>query len=409
MNKSTNTKATMENPLAKMPASFHTVFKVFLLTLVFLLGFNCFNNPLFFALMPLLITPAVMPVINGYSRLTIIAFALGASALTFKPIGDVLGDDVLFRQLAAVLLLGAANAIPWLIISGAKRLRLITSITACLIAILPPFGTISAPNPYMAAGYLFPNTGIIGLLLIASIIILPYQFKGNMRKFFFGVIIVISAISNLAYTEPLPPNDWVALKTTFHDHYSDPIQERNKRSRALIAQITSELDKGQKVIIAPESVLGLRTPGLEPQLSLIEARARRNQAIVLVGVIEGEKGDYENSLLILGEKSDRYQARQPVPFIMWNLWQGNGFKSHWLESGVRDIAGKRAAMLICWEEWVPWPMLISSFHKPEIIISASNHGWARKGNDMWQRQIISANAISRLYGLPMVRTINLSV
>tara|TARA_R110002096_G_scaffold174994_1_gene350760 strand:- start:1172 stop:2224 length:1053 start_codon:yes stop_codon:yes gene_type:complete len=348
-----------------------------------------------------------MPVINGYSRLTILAFALGASALTFMPIGDVLGDDVLFSQLAAVLLLGAASALPWLIITRAKRLRLITSITACLIAILPPFGTISAPNPFMAAGYLFPGTGVIGLLLMASIIILPYQFKTNVRKYFFGVIIAISAISNLAYTEPLPPTDWVALKTTFHDHYLDPIQERNKRSRALIAQITSELDKGQKVIIAPESVLGLRTKGLEPQLDLIEARARRNQAIVLVGVIEGEKGNYKNSLLILGDKSDRYQARQPVPFIMWNLWQGDGFKSSWFESGVQEIAGRRTAMLICWEEWVPWPMLRSAWEKPEVIISASNHGWASEGQYMWKRQSISAKALSRLYGLPMVRAVNL--
>jgi len=140
---------------------------------------------------------------------------------------------------------------------------------------------------------------------------------------------------------------------------------------------------------------------------LIEARAKRNQAIVLVGVIEGEKGNYENSLLILGDTSDRYQARQPVPFIMWNLWQGDGFKSHWLESGVREIAGKRAAMLICWEEWVPWPMLLSSFNKPDIIISASNHGWTNDNLFMWEKQSISAKAIGRLYGLPMIRAINL--
>jgi len=102
-----------------------------------------------------------------------------------------------------------------------------------------------------------------------------------------------------------------------------------------------------------------------------------------------------------------YNARQPVPFIMWNFWQGDSFKSHWFDSSIHEIAEKKAAILICWEEWVPWPMLLSSFKKPDVIISASNHSWTREGGNMWDRQTISAKAIGRLYGLPMVRAINL--
>ena len=356
--------------------------------------------------MPFMITPALFPVINRYSRLIIISFALGASALAFKPIGDVLGQDALLSQISACILLGIVTAVPWLAVSGAGRQRLITSIVACLIAILPPFGTIAAPNPYMAAGYLFPGTGILGLVLLASLIILPFQLKGVLRIIFWVTLVAISVMSNIIYDEPIPPAGWVGLKTTFEDQGINPINERNKRSRALIAQITTELDNGKKVIIAPESVLGLRTAGLKSQLKLIAARAKRNDAIILVGVIEEIDDHYENSLLIFGAKPDRYNARQPVPFVMWKPWLKTGFTSHWFDSGVYKIADKRTAILICWEEWVPWPMFLSSFYKPEVILSTSNHGWTSEGQYMWDKQTVSAKAISRLYGLPIVRAVN---
>ena len=197
------------------------------------------------------------------------------------------------------------------------------------------------------------------------------------------------------------------MKTSFRDQHTNLPQERHKRALALIAQITSELDNGNKVIIAPESVFGLRTLGLESQLKLIEARARRNDAIVLIGVIEEINGTRENTLLILGAEPDQYNARQPVPFVMWNPWKGSGFSSHWFNSGIHNIAGKRIAILICWEEWVPWPMLLSSLEKPEVVVSASNHGWINNGKYMWNKQTVSAKAVSRLYGLPMVRAVNI--
>ncbi|MBL4603399.1 MAG: hypothetical protein JKY84_11685 [Emcibacteraceae bacterium] len=345
--------------------------------------------------------------INWQSRLAIFAFACGASALAFKPIGDVLGSDALLSQFSACILLAIVSALPWLIITGVGRQRLITSIAACLIAILPPFGTLAAPNPYMAAGYLLPGTGILGLILVASIIILPFQLKGLSMKMFLCGLIATSLMSNIIYDEAPSPTGWVGLKTSFKDQNTNLTQERNKRTLALIAQITSELDNGNKVIIAPESVFGLRTLGLEPQLKLIEARARRNDAIVLIGIIEEISGTRENTLLILGAEPDQYNARQPVPFVMWNPWKGSGFNSHWFNSGIHNIAGKRTAILICWEEWVPWPMLLSSFQYPEVIVSASNHGWTMNGEYMWNKQTVSAKAISNLYGLPIVNAANI--
>ena len=334
----------------------------------------------------------------------------GASALAIRPVSEVLGDGAILEQIVAWLLLGLTSAIPWLIIHGQGKTRLFTSIIACFLAILPPFGTIAAPNPFMATGYIFPGTSVMGLLLVASFIILPNHMTVKIRASFFVLLATISLTSNMLYHPTTAPDGWLALNTEFQDYYDDPLAERHKRVGIIRDKITTELLAGNKVIITPETVLGINSPGLEPHLDLLSARAKRNGATLLIGVVTNTDRGLENTLLILGKNEDNespYQARQPVPLIMWNLWPTTGFKAHWFRKGVRDIHGKRAALLICWEEWVPWPMLVSSFSNPDVILSASNHGWTRNGSAMWDRQTISANALARLYGLPMIRAVNL--
>ena len=250
----------------------------------------------------------------------------------------------------------------------------------------------------------------MGLLLMASFIILPIHMTAKIRTTFLILLAAISLTTNMLYNPLAPPDGWLALNTAFQDFYDDPLEERNKRVGIIRDKITSELLAGKKVIITPETVLGINTPGLEPQLSLLNARAKRNGATLLVGVVTKTKDGLENSLLILGENEGnevQYDARQPVPLVMWNLWPTTGFKSHWFRKGIRQIQGKRTAILVCWEEWVPWPMLVSSFSNPEVILSASNHGWTRNGSVMWDRQTINADALARLYGLPMIRAVNL--
>jgi apolipoprotein N-acyltransferase len=259
----------------------------------------------------------------------------------------------------------------------------------------------------MTAGYYFPGTGYVGLILIASLIILPAQLTAKARFGFMVFLVSISFLSNMLYHTPAPPDDWQALNTTFTDFYDDPIEERNMRVKAIRAEITAHLLNGTRVIITPETVLGLYSPGLAPQVRLLEARAKRHDATLLIGVVRKTDGGLENSLLILGRQADRYGARQPVPLVMWNLWPTTGFRAHWFRSGVREIDGKRTALLICWEELVPWPMLLSSFGDPEIIVSASNHGWAEAGSRIWDYQSLNARALARLYGLPLLRAVNL--
>lgn len=372
------------------------------------LGNIVFENPVLFCLSCLILTSTLSPIINWHTRLNVIAYAFGASLLTIAPIKAVLGDDAILQLIAAPLLLTATIVAPWMIISGKGKTRLITSIVACCLAILPPIGTIASPNPFMTAGYLFPDTGIMGLFLVAGLIIMPAHLPKKIRMIFIVILLATSGLTNFIYKPPTPPENWMAVNTSFQDFYDNPISERNKRVGIIRKEITDQTLDGKEVLITAESVLGINTPGLEPQLNLLSARAKRNNATLLVGVVHKTEGGLENSLLILGQDQGRYDARQPVPLVMWNLWPTTNFKAHWFRAGIREIKGKRAAILICWEEWVPWPLLISSFGNPEIILSASNHGWAGKDSGMWKKQTTSANALARLYGLPMIRAVNIS-
>tara|TARA_R110002073_G_scaffold222830_6_gene383062 strand:- start:3080 stop:4267 length:1188 start_codon:yes stop_codon:yes gene_type:complete len=371
------------------------------------LGYNVFAHPVLFCLCPFFLTGCLSPVHDRRRRLYILAYALGAGALAAGPVRGVLGADAILQQVIACLLLGGITAAPWLMIFRQGRRRFITSLLACILSLLPPVGTNALPNPFMTAGYLFPGTGHAGLILIASLIILPAQLTAKARFGFVVFFVSISFVSNMLYHTPAPPDDWQALNTTFTDFYDDPIGERNARVTTIRENITAELLHGAKVIITPETLLGISTPGLAPQIDLLSARAKRHEATVLIGLVERTPGSLENTLLILGQNPGRYNARQPAPLVMWNLWPTTGFRAHWFRSGVREIAGKRTALLICWEELVPWPMLISSFQDPEIIVSASNHGWAEPGSRIWDYQSLNARALARLYGLPLLRAVNL--
>lgn len=130
----------------------------------------------------------------------------GASALVIRPVSDVLGDGAILEQISACVLLGLTSAAPWLIIHGQGKTRFVTSIIACCLAILPPIGTLAAPNPFMAAGYIFPGTGVMGLLFVASFIILPIHMTAKIRTTFLILLASISLTTNMLYSPPDPPD-----------------------------------------------------------------------------------------------------------------------------------------------------------------------------------------------------------
>jgi hypothetical protein len=69
-----------------------------------------------------------------------------------------------------------------------------------------------------------------------------------------------------------------------------------------------------------------------------------------------------------GGKGDRQERtlhqRIPVPISMWNRLQRSGAHMHVIGTGLLQIQNKRAAVLICYEQLLVWPLIGTLFAEP---------------------------------------------
>ncbi len=101
-----------------------------------------------------------------------------------------------------------------------------------------------------------------------------------------------------------------------------------------------------------------------------------------------------------------FHQRIPVPGGMWNPFQPQGGVAlNLLGPGTVDVGGQRAAILICYEQLLTWPMLRSAIEKPAILIAISNASWT-SGTTVPRIQRACVRAWARLFGLPVISAIN---
>jgi hypothetical protein len=62
---------------------------------------------------------------------------------------------------------------------------------------------------------------------------------------------------------------------------------------------------------------------------------------------------------------------------MWRPWADNGAVAPWFQSGVGVVGATRVAHLICYEQLLLWPVLVSMANAPDILLGVANSWWAR--------------------------------
>jgi hypothetical protein len=72
----------------------------------------------------------------------------------------------------------------------------------------------------------------------------------------------------------------------------------------------------------------------------------------------------------------------------------------------RLVAGRKVAYLICYEQLLVFPVLISLAHSPDVLVGAANDWWARE-TSIPTIQGQALDAWGRLFGLPVVRATNI--
>jgi apolipoprotein N-acyltransferase len=70
-----------------------------------------------------------------------------------------------------------------------------------------------------------------------------------------------------------------------------------------------------------------------------------------------------------------------------------------------DVGGQRAAILICYEQLLAWPVLRSALERPTMLIAVSNEAWTT-GTTIPNGQHACVCAWARLFGIPVLSAIN---
>ena len=90
---------------------------------------------------------------------------------------------------------------------------------------------------------------------------------------------------------------------------------------------------------------------------------------------------------------------------MWRPWSDSGTVADLGGDGIGLIQGQRVAVLICYEQLLTWPMLLSLAGRPQLMIGVANDYWAAD-TSIPPIQRTTLQAWSRLFGLPLVIAVN---
>ncbi len=114
---------------------------------------------------------------------------------------------------------------------------------------------------------------------------------------------------------------------------------------------------------------------------------------------------YRNVAIIRGTQSGMFFQRVPVPVSVWKpFWRG-GAPLDLGGPAVLELGGERAALLICYEQVIPWTVLTAALAHPTLFVGMSNDHWAT-GTPIPHWQALCLRAWSRLFSVPYLLAVN---
>lgn len=269
---------------------------------------------------------------------------------------------------------------------------------------LPPFGITGWAHPLTAAGILFPGWGWWGLLALTAGLI------GLVTRIGPAIAIALSGLwlwSAASGTSQILSEGWRGVDLEMGSSLG---RDRSlEHQRQLIGLVREAEGAGAAVVVLPESALGFWTPTLE---RLWREELRGAQVTVVAGAAVIDAEGYDNVMMAIDSDGGNvlYRERMPVPVSMWRPWEqwtgeSGGAHASFFANPVVEIAGKKIAPLICYEQLVLWPILHSMIYRPDAIVLIGN-GWWTTGGNVVAIQRASAKAWSDLFGVPLVISFN---
>jgi hypothetical protein len=283
------------------------------------------------------------------------------------------------------------------------RFRPVGILCALLVTTVPPLGVIGWASPLTAAGVLFPGAAWLGLAATAALCSL----LGAFPRLIAARMAAFVLIAHVAYHEPIPPSGWQAVDTHFGAGF-DPANPLREFQAAESIQLTA-LESDHTVLVFPEMVVHRWTEVTDTFWEATLSRLRQEGRSVLIGAglpMNGSRS-YLNGVIVRGScSSPPFIQRIPVPLAMWKpLLPTEGVPLRLWSRGTLTIGDQRAAILICYEQLLTWPMLTSALEHPTMVIGIANNHWAA-GTPIPAVQRSCLRAWSRLFRLPFLSASN---
>lgn len=359
----------------------------------------------------------LMPLIWSFAASRLEAFAVAAVYYLAASRDLPQGAGIFFAASAPLimgyglwLLAGLVNATVWGLCWQRKPgNRAVAAQFGLVLTAIPPVGVIGWANPLTAAGWLFPYCGLAGLVITMLLIFLLVSrtHRSLLKLIVAGALVTnlycISFVSAGAFSAL---QNWVAYDTHLYKLQSGSPSSFFERIKMVtdIAQIA----KPHQVILLPESVLPEAAFKVNYSAQLMEYAGEElhaKDAIVLIGTEVTEPDGIDNVLMPLGVSRSSLVQRVPVPVGMWRPWSKLTYNTHFLGNGMAVVKGLRAAYLVCYEQLLVFPVVLSAVHDPNVLLGASNDWWARE-TTIPKIQQAALSSWGRLLGVPVLTATN---
>lgn len=373
------------------------------------------RNPSFAIFIPILWSMILNPYLNsmlvfGYYLASIRSAAYAAFGYYFESKYHIAIGISLWIAMSAMI------TVPWLVTSAiCSKLelrrpieRVLATMMALIVTMIPPFGIIGVANPLLSLGWFMPGFGWWALMLfflaLAWILFSRHQAKILLALGVMSLVLLdhheeshqqygeIEAVST-KWGRPTTMDDIVDRLFLIHDY----------------AQVASK--KGVKTIIYPEGILADWKDAYQfTWRTEIESVAKEYQLTIGVGVDEEiGVGRYENALKMTSSApAILARARQNIPAKMQLPFSDTGFNSDWLRSTQVNIGKYKAMLVFCYEEHLFGLLLLGLFERrPDVMVTVLNSWWANDEKITREVQLRHAESFARLFAIPLIRSENL--
>ncbi|MDE3021394.1 MAG: hypothetical protein KGI54_05995 [Pseudomonadota bacterium] len=361
------------------------------------------GNFLFFSIL----APAI--ILNSQTR--IIVFLSAMTYYLAASCGLPHGAEVFFSHASWIqgyglwLSCGILNALPWAVFWRKSSSHILTASISLILLALPPLGVLGWASPLTAAGWIFPGMGIAGLVLTLILILLIV-----LRYWaFIIVMLVVSFFMNSTYQ--LPIKQGVAIQTHFNGMASGSLnfssQYWRNQAAIIMAKKAIESQGSHNVIVLPETTVGTWSVSRRIMWEPVAKMAAAKKDIVAIGAERLRPvAGYDNDMVLMGGKDYRFfPQRVPVPVSMWHPWSKGGASSNWFGKGIAQYRHHKIGYLVCYEQILVWPAVITGINNPGIVVGMANDWWARH-TSFPSIQAMAFHAWGRLFNWESVESRN---